>query len=161
MNLLDKAISVVAPRVALQRARSRVALELTTGYLERHAQRFRYDGAAAGRRSHGWYAASTDANVELMGSLIWLRNRSRDLIRNNPYAARAVEELAGNVVGNGGVQADLDAATSVADDAATRIAKPSNLPSGAYFLLIDPPLSVLGDTISLPYTIYQLARKGY
>jgi lambda family phage portal protein len=101
MNLLDKAISVVAPHVALQRARSRVALELTTGYLERHAQRFRYDGATAGRRAHGWYAASTDANVELMGSLIWLRNRSRDLIRNNPYAARAVEELAGNVVGTG------------------------------------------------------------
>jgi lambda family phage portal protein len=101
MNLLDRAIGVVAPRVALQRVRSRVALELTTGYLERHAQRFRYDGATAGRRAHGWYAASTDANVELMGSLIWLRNRSRDLIRNNPYAARAVEELAGNVVGTG------------------------------------------------------------
>jgi lambda family phage portal protein len=101
MNLLDKAISVVAPRVALQRVRSRVALELTQGYLERHAQRFRYDGATAGRRTSGWYAASTDANVELMGSLIWLRNRSRDLIRNNPYAARAIEELAGNVVGTG------------------------------------------------------------
>ena len=101
MNLLDKAISIVAPRVALQRVRSRVALELTTGYLERHAQRFRYEGATAGRRAHGWYAASTDANVELMGSLIWLRNRSRDLIRNNPYAARAIEELAGNVVGTG------------------------------------------------------------
>ena len=86
---------------ALQRVRSRVALELTKGYLERHAQRFRYDGATAGRRAHGWYAASTDANVELMGSLIWLRNRSRDLIRNNPYAARAMEELAGNVVGTG------------------------------------------------------------
>ena len=41
MNLLDKAISIVAPRVALQRVRSRVALELTTGYLDRHAQRFR------------------------------------------------------------------------------------------------------------------------
>ena len=101
MNLLDRAISFVAPRTALQRARSRVALELTTGYLERHAQRFRYEGATAGRRANGWYAASTDANVELMGSLVWLRNRSRDLVRNNPYAARAIEELAGNVVGTG------------------------------------------------------------
>jgi lambda family phage portal protein len=101
VNLLDQAIGVVASRVALQRARSRVALELTTDYLERHAQRFRYDGAAAGRRAHGWYAASTDANVEPMGSLIWFRNRSRELIRNNPYAARAIEELAGNVVGTG------------------------------------------------------------
>ncbi len=101
MNLLDKAISVVSPRAALRRVRSRVALELTTGYLQRHAQRFRYEGASAGRRANGWYAASTDANVELMGSLIWLRNRSRDLVRNNPYAARAIEELAGNVVGTG------------------------------------------------------------
>jgi capsid protein len=74
---------------------------LVEGYRRRHAQRFRYEGATAGRRAHGWYAASTDANVELMGALIWLRNRSRDLIRNNPYAARAVEELAGNVVGTG------------------------------------------------------------
>ena len=101
MNFLDRAISVVAPRIALERVRSRVALELTQGYLERHAHRFRYEGATAGRRAHGWYAASTDANVELMGSLIWLRNRSRDLVRNNPYAARAVEELSGNVVGTG------------------------------------------------------------
>jgi lambda family phage portal protein len=101
MNLLDKAISIVSPRAALRRVRSRVALELTAGYLERHAERFRYEGASAGRRANGWYAPSTDANVELMGSLIWLRNRSRDLIRNNPYAARAIEELAGNVVGTG------------------------------------------------------------
>ncbi len=101
MNLLDRAISVVSPRAALRRVRSRVALELTTGYLQRHAQRFRYEGASAGRRANGWYAASTDANIELMGSLIWLRNRSRDLVRNNPYAARAIEELAGNVVGTG------------------------------------------------------------
>src|SRR5580658_1018330 len=101
MNFLDKAIGVVAPQRALQRVRSRVALELTQDYLDRYAQRFSYDGATAGRRAHGWYAASSDANVELMGSLVWLRNRSRDLIRNNPYAARAVEELAGNVVGTG------------------------------------------------------------
>ena len=106
MNLLDKAINFVAPRAALRRARSRVALELTNSYLARHAERFRYDAATAGRRAYGWYAASTDANVELMGSLIWLRNRSRDLVRNNPYAARAIEELAGNVVGTGIVPKD-------------------------------------------------------
>ena len=75
--------------------------ELVEGYRRRHAQRFAYDGATAGRRAYGWYAASADANVELMGALIWLRNRSRELIRNNPYAARAIEELAGNVVGTG------------------------------------------------------------
>jgi hypothetical protein len=74
MNLLDRAISFVAPRAALQRARTRVALEPITGDPERHARRFRYDGATAGRRANGWYAASTDASVELMGSHTWLRN---------------------------------------------------------------------------------------
>src|ERR1035438_9397486 len=73
----------------------RVVGELVESYRRRHAQRFAYDGATAGRRAYGWYAASADANVELMGALIWLRNRSRELIRNNPYAARAIEELAG------------------------------------------------------------------
>jgi capsid protein len=86
-----------AGRYAVQRTVG----ELIEGFRRRHAERFRYDGATAGRRAYGWYAASTDANVELMGSLIWLRNRSRDLVRNNTYAARAVEELAGNVVGTG------------------------------------------------------------
>ena len=37
MNLLDKAISIVAPRVALQRVRSRVALQVARGQFECHA----------------------------------------------------------------------------------------------------------------------------
>ena len=57
MNLLDRAIGAVAPPLALQRVRNRVALELTQDYLERHAQRFRYEGVAPGRRAHGWHAA--------------------------------------------------------------------------------------------------------
>jgi len=101
MSWVDNIIANVAPRYAMQRARARVVTALADGYLERHAKRFAYEGADPGRRAHGWYAPSTDANVELMGSLVWLRNRSRELTRNNPYAAKAVEELAGNVVGTG------------------------------------------------------------
>jgi len=97
MNILGKAISIVAPRAGLRRLQARTALHLA----QQAAQRFSYDGATPGRRAHGWYAPSTDANVELMGSLVWMRNRSRDLIRNNPYAAKMVEELAGNTVGTG------------------------------------------------------------
>src|SRR4029077_2311671 len=114
MNPLDRAIGFVAPRIALGRAKARLALD----YLDRQndrAQKFRYEGATAGRRVHGWYAASSDANVELMGALVWLRNRSRDLVRNNPHAAKALEELVGNTVGTGIVpqaktgDAELDA----------------------------------------------------
>jgi len=101
MNLLDRTIEAVAPRYALRRAQARAALTLTQDFAERHAERFTYDGSSAGRRAHGWYAPSSDANVEIMGSLVWLRNRSRDLVRNNPYAVKAVEELVGNAVGTG------------------------------------------------------------
>src|SRR5437763_391422 len=96
-NWLDKAIGTVSPNWALQRARARVALDHT----ERTAQRFRYEGARSGRRTDGWVAGASDANVELLGALVYLRDRSRDLIRNNPYAVKAVEELVGNTVGTG------------------------------------------------------------
>jgi hypothetical protein len=101
MNVLDRAIELVAPKAALRRAQARAVLTLTQDFMGRHAERFSYDGAAAGRRVNSWIAPSTDANVELMGSLVWLRNRSRDLVRNNPYAVKAVEELVGNAVGTG------------------------------------------------------------
>jgi capsid protein len=101
MNVLDRAIELVAPKAALRRAQARAVLTLTQDFMGRHAERFSYDGAAAGRRANSWIAPSTDANVELMGSLVWLRNRSRDLVRNNPYAVKAVEELVGNAVGTG------------------------------------------------------------
>ena len=51
MNVLDRAINFVAPRYGLRRTQARMALELTEGYLERHASRFSYDGASAGRRA--------------------------------------------------------------------------------------------------------------
>ena len=101
MNLIDRTIEAMAPRYALRRMQARAVLTLTQDYMERHAERFAYDGSSAGRRAHGWYAPSSDANVELMGSLVWLRNRSRDLVRNNPYAVKATEELVGNGVGTG------------------------------------------------------------
>lgn len=102
MNFVERAIGAIAPGVALRRLRARVALEYAQKLVGRDSrERFAYDGATAGRRTHGWYAPSTDANVELMGALIWLRNRSRDLVRNNPHASKALEELTGNVVGTG------------------------------------------------------------
>ncbi|MCL5743709.1 MAG: phage portal protein, partial [Acidobacteria bacterium] len=48
-----------------------------------------------------WVAAGGDANTEIGASLISLRNRSRDLLRNNPYASKAIAELVGNTVGTG------------------------------------------------------------
>lgn len=100
-NLLDRAVGAVAPKFALERARARLALDRINQLNEQKSQKFGYDGATTGRRTDGWYAGSADANVELYGTLIWLRDRSRDLVRNNPYAVKAIEELVGNTVGTG------------------------------------------------------------
>ena len=92
MGWLDRAIGTVAPRVALRRVVARQNLAaLTRGY----------DGAAKGRRTDGWRAAGTsaDSEIALAGSL--LRDRMRDLVRNNPHAAKAVSVLVNNIVGGG------------------------------------------------------------
>ena len=89
MNALDKVIGYFSPERAYRRARFRAATEM-----------FAYDGAKSGRRTDGWMAAGGDANTEVGASLINLRNRSRDLLRNNPYASKAIAELVGNTVGN-------------------------------------------------------------
>ena len=68
MNIIDRVIGEVAPRFALRREQARAVLALTREYMDRHSQQFSYDGATAGRCTHDWYAPSSDANVELMGS---------------------------------------------------------------------------------------------
>jgi lambda family phage portal protein len=92
MNWLDRAIGAVAPGAALRRARLRQAL----GHLTRA-----YEGARTGRRTEGWVAAGTSANAEIGPALARLRERSRDLVRNNPYATKAVHALVSNLVGTG------------------------------------------------------------
>lgn len=61
----------------------------------------KFDGAAKTKRTSRWFAPSTSANSETSLSLVTLRNRSRDLRRNNPYAARAIQGITNNVIGHG------------------------------------------------------------
>jgi lambda family phage portal protein len=92
MNWIDRAIGAVAPGTALRRLRQRQAL----GLMQRA-----YEGARAGRRTEGWVTGASGANTEIAPALPRLRERSRDLVRNNPYAAKAVNALVSNLVGTG------------------------------------------------------------
>jgi len=92
-NWLDRAIGFFSPREALRRVQYRRALGLV--------ERFNYEGGMMGRRTGGWVTSNSDANRETQGSMVWLRNRARDLVRNNPFAAKALSELIGNQVGTG------------------------------------------------------------
>ena len=92
MNLVDKAISWFDPLAGLRRANARHALELS---------KRAYEGAKLGRRTDGWITSGTSANAEIAGSLPYLRDRARDLVRNNPYANRALATFDGDAVGTG------------------------------------------------------------
>ena len=78
MNWLDKAIGALVPGAGLRRARQRQALAVLTRA---------YEGARQSRRTEGWIAGGTGANAEIGTALHRLRDRSRDLVRNNPYAS--------------------------------------------------------------------------
>jgi lambda family phage portal protein len=60
-----------------------------------------YSGALYNRLTNDWTVSSASADSENWIALRTLRNRSRDLVRNNDYAKNAVRTIASNVVGEG------------------------------------------------------------
>jgi lambda family phage portal protein len=60
-----------------------------------------YEGAMMSRLTADWVTGSTSADAEIDGSLVRLRNRSRQLVRDNPYARQAIRAIGANVVGRG------------------------------------------------------------
>lgn len=63
--------------------------------------RMAYDGAARTRRTEGWRAIQADASGVWSKDGARLRDVSRDLIRNDAYAARAATTVVNAVVGSG------------------------------------------------------------
>ena len=61
----------------------------------------KFEGASKAPRNSGWKTGSGDANAQIKGDLATLRERSRDLRRNNPYAHKIIEVITNNVVGKG------------------------------------------------------------
>ncbi|MBN3003362.1 phage portal protein [Chromobacterium alkanivorans] len=91
MNLLDTVIGAISPLWGVRRWQARQAME--------HIRAF--EGAKRGRRTAGWNTPGTSANSEALISLAVLRNRSRALVRDNPWCKKALESWVGNVVGQG------------------------------------------------------------
>lgn len=90
-NLLDQMIAAVAPRVAVSRALARRSLSLLA--------KGGYDAGGKGRR---WFrGAGTNQNAESRKYLVSMRNSARELQRNNPYAASALQAVVSGTVGSG------------------------------------------------------------
>lgn len=60
-----------------------------------------YDAARQGRRLGNWRPTSAHINTVLAWSGTTLRDRTRDLVRNNPYVRSAVETYVANAVASG------------------------------------------------------------
>jgi lambda family phage portal protein len=91
VNALDRIIGWVSPALGLQRARARAALSAVNGY----------EAAKAGRRGNRQARTQSSANAVIGRDGLALRARSRYLARNNPYAARAIDILVANIIGEG------------------------------------------------------------
>lgn len=89
---LDDFIGIFSPQVAFKRQQARIALDI----LQRG-----YEGAKTGRRIDDWVTNGNSANAEIAGAGNRLRERARDLVRNNCYANKAIEVFVGNAIGTG------------------------------------------------------------
>jgi lambda family phage portal protein len=97
-NWLDKTISFISPRAALARQQARMVSDVIKEY---NSAKGKYEGASRTRRTDGWSTQSSSANYEIATGLNMLRQRSRDLVRNNAYASRAISVISTHTVGTG------------------------------------------------------------
>jgi len=96
VNLLDMALTALAPVLALRRERARFQTALMRRTINAYEA-----GGAGGRRFGGLKDRSTSANSEVFRSLPRLRNRHRSLVRDNPWAANAIRAIVSNTIGYG------------------------------------------------------------
>ncbi len=88
---LDQAINWLSPKWGFRRTQFRTARNIALSY----------EAGRTDRRASGWITSDTSANAEIGPWLARMRQRSRDLVRNNAYATNALDELAGACVGTG------------------------------------------------------------
>ena len=86
--MLDAIIRAISPAAAYRRQVWRDALA-------------RYEGARNSRRTRGWRTDASGPNLEVRDGLTTLRDRSRDLVRNNAWAAAGLDIVVAHQVGYG------------------------------------------------------------
>ena len=91
MNPFEQLLAALAPGTALKRHAARLQLD----------QLRKYDAAARGRRVDSWATQGSSADAATARGFGVMRDRARDLYRNNPYARKAIESWVSNLVGTG------------------------------------------------------------
>lgn len=83
------------------------ARELARQAIREYTSKRGFEAASRRPRTSGWVTGGLSANSELARALPLLRERSRDLARNDAYVSRAVQLIRTNVVGLG-IRPQLD-----------------------------------------------------
>ena len=102
-RVVDSIVAVFSPQAAYNRVQSRLALEKAAR---------NYEAAQKGRRTKNWHSSSSSPSRTVGPYLAALRDKSRDLSRNNAYAVRAVNSLTNSIVGGGIVPSVVVKSTS-------------------------------------------------
>jgi lambda family phage portal protein len=90
MNLLDRAVAWISPERGIRRHYHRRMLEIV---------KRNYSAGDRGRRTDGWNVRPGQGpNSALAKSLPLMRERCRDLTRNNPWGASIVGEITANLI---------------------------------------------------------------
>lgn len=92
MNWLDRAVAAVSPERGLSRARARMQTDRIVNAFE------------AGKpmpRGREWTSSDRGPNAELGPALRYLRRRSREVVRDGSYGARAVQIRVAHEIGYG------------------------------------------------------------
>jgi lambda family phage portal protein len=100
LNWFDRTIGFFSPTALVHRKKAK----LWNSFVEKNyvaKKKRKYEGADSGRRTKGWNTGGLSADAEIAASGFLLRNRARDLVRNNPYAAGGIQVIENNVVGKG------------------------------------------------------------
>ena len=98
-DLLGDLMGVFAPKAAYERAAWRQAHAALRDLSVRSERA--YAAAKRDRLTNDWFARGSSADAELALDLPTLRNRSRQMVRDNTYAAAALRNLTAALVGDG------------------------------------------------------------
>lgn len=91
---MDRVLSVFAPKAAHKRMTYRAASALLS-------MRTNYRAASVDRARGNWVPGSLSADAALLNELPRIRDRSRDLVRNNPIASGAIDTFVTEVIRDG------------------------------------------------------------
>jgi lambda family phage portal protein len=91
LNWIDRTIAYFSPERGAARAQARAMMGVLLAY----------DGARMGRRTDGWTTVGSSGDAEVGNAHRLMRDRARDLVRNNPHAAKGLAVIVANKIGTG------------------------------------------------------------